>query len=406
MRLLHDRTSPWGLPEFEALTPQAELPDLMTMLDGSAVKTAADWTGRRRDELKRLLCHYVYGYAPPAPANMTATVKLSDPNYLGGKATLDLIELSYGTECVRPMTLLLATPRQGSGRSPVFLGLNFHGTHTVTDHPGVPLPVVWVRGQAQGVEKNRATEAGRGMMKNRWPMEQMIDRGYAVATFYQGDIMPDNPGSEGIQSCFFSQNDPHEWGTLAAWAWGLSRAVDYLAMCDRIAPDKIAVMGHSRNGKAALLAGAMDERIALVVSNQSGCGGAALSRRRVGETVKRINSHFPHWFCEAFKQFDDKEDYLPVDQHMLIALIAPRPVLVCSAEEDTWSDPEGEFLALKAAGAAYELLRGKGVSVDQMPPLNTLTDGPAAYHIRPGKHSVGAEDWQIFMDYADRCGLR
>jgi hypothetical protein len=411
MVVLQSRSYPWGLPTFEGLTLHEELPDLMTMLDGRKVKTAADWTNRRRAELERLLCHYVYGYAPPAPANMTARVEFSDATYLGGKATLELIRLTYGTECVKPLDLLLVTPNAGAKRSPVFLGLNFHGNHTVMDHPAVPLTPHWVRPQPQGVVNNRATEEGRGMFKDRWPMELMIDRGYAVATFNQGDIFPDNPEDpNGIQSCFYAQGqtrpEPHEWGTIAAWAWGLSRAVDYLVTCDRIAPDKIAVMGHSRNGKSALLAGALDERIALVVSNQSGCGGAALSRRDVGETVKKINDKFPHWFCDTFKQFNDKEGYLPVDQHMLIALIAPRPVLICTAAGYLWEDPEGSFLALKAAEPAYKLLTGKGVSVDQMPPVNTLTDGPAAYHIRPGIHSVGVEDWQVFMDFADRCGLR
>ena len=409
MIAVQGRSRPWGLPVFEDLTPQEQLPDLFTTFDGQPVDTPKAWTDQRRDEVKRLVQHYVYGYAPPAPANIQAEVELSDSDYLDGKATLQLIRLTYGTDCVGPIHLLMVTPNT-AGPHPIFIGVNFHGNHTVTDHPEVPLTTKWVRQRGSGVVDNRATEANRGAYTERWPLKLAIDRGYAVATFYQGDLSPDNPEDPyEVQPCFFAgeqtESGRHEWATLAAWAWGLSRTVDYLVTLDRIDADKIAVMGHSRNGKTSLLAGAMDERIALVISNQSGCGGAALSRRRSGETVERINTRFPHWFCAAFEQFNDKEEYLPLDQHFLIALIAPRPVLICSAEEDAWADPEGEFLALKAAGTVYELLTGEGVSVDDMPPVNTLTAPPAAYHIRPGRHRVGQEDWQVFLDYADQLAV-
>ena len=194
---------------------------------------------------------------------------------------------------------------------------------------------------------------------------------------------------------------------MRAWAYGLSRAADYLISDPDIDSARIAVMGHSRNGKAALVAGAFDERFALVISNQSGCGGAAISRRRHGETVERINHNFPHWFNGAFKAFDEQEDHLPTDQHTLLATIAPRPLLICSATGDDWADPEGEFLAAKAASEVYAWLGKDHLGEASMPEENQLLNQTVGYHIRPGKHGIGLQDWEVFMDFADKqWGLR
>ena len=199
-----------------------------------------------------------------------------------------------------------------------------------------------------------------------------------------------------------SPRTENSWGGLAAWAYGIHRAVDYLVTDPDIDTERIAVMGHSRNGKAALFAGATDDRIALVVSNQSGCGGAALSRRKQGETVKAINDSFPHWFNREFRKFNDNQDQLPLDQHLLISLMAPRPVLVASARGDNWADPEGEFLGLKGAESVYKLFGKAGLIVDEMPDTNQLVGAELGYHIRPGEHSVGSADWKVFMDFADQ----
>ena len=307
------------------LTSSPELPDPLVMFGGERIETKKQWLKKRRPELTALFQHYMYGTMPPAPWKPQFIVERVDRNVFDGKATLKQVTISLTKKESPAIHLLVLTPNSRSKPSPVFLGLNFYGNYMIVNDPVVPLPAGWLPSGAPGSTNNHATEAGRGKQVDVWAVEQTIDRGYAFATFYNGDVEPDRPNApEGIRA----QLSGYDWGAIAAWAWGLQRAVDYLVTDGALDPNHIAVVGHSRNGKAALVAGAFDERIALVISLQAGCGGTAPSRGTVGESVKQINDHFPHWFNSQFKHFNEQPEKLPFDQHELIALVAPRPILL------------------------------------------------------------------------------
>jgi hypothetical protein len=317
------------------------------------------------------------------------------------------VTISFGPPAAPKIQLLVVTPNKSSGPKPVFLGINFCGNHTLLDDPAIALPGAWIPEGCAGCRENRATDAGRGTQKDVWAVEQTIDRGYALACFYCGDVDPDRDDfSDGIHP-FYANPDatgrgPQSWGTIAAWAFGMHRAVDYLVTDKDLDQTRIAVVGHSRLGKTALLAGALDERIALVIPHQAGCGGTAPSRHQVGEQVHQINDRFPHWFCDEFKKFNEQVERLPFDQHCLVALCAPRPVLFSNAQEDTWADPDGQFRVLEAADPVYRLLGSKGLDGQHLPEPDRLLDTPLGYYIRPGKHSMTAGDWKVFLAFADK----
>jgi dienelactone hydrolase len=391
------------LPPAEQLPARPELPDPLVTLEGRRIETRDQWVSEQRPELIRLFQHYMYGTAPPAPDRIDVTVEREVPIF-DGKATLREVAIRFGGEGVAPLDLLLVIPRQPRP-APVFLGMNFSGNHAAVADPGVRLPRGWMPSRYPGVENNRATDAGRGIQATVWNAETIVDRGYALAVYYSGDIQPDDPNVPGVRAVYpesAEERARYDWGTIAAWAWGFQRAVDYLRDDRDIDRDRIAVVGHSRNGKAALLAAAFDERIALAIPNQAGCGGTAPSRGTVGESVKQINDRFPHWFNGEFKKFNDRPELLPFDQHALTALMAPRPVLFTNAEEDTWANPAGQFEVLKAAEPIYRLLGAGGLETSEMPPLRQLSAGTLGYFIRPGEHAMGAEDWAAYLDYADR----
>jgi len=373
----------------EDQVPSYELPDPLRGSDGSVVDSPQAWR-RRRQEILDLFRTHVYGHRPPGDDPRTGRrfdVVEEDPSAMDGAATLRRVVVrSERADNERPtrthqFEVTVFLPNAAADPVPVFLLLNIAGPEN--------------------------TDPTRERTSSIWPAEEAVARGYGIAALQVRDLAPDDPARfrEGIIQLVegdLDERPPDAWKALAAWGWGASRAMDHFETDPRVDHTKVAVLGHSRGGKAALWAGAEDERFALVISNGSGCGGAALSRRRFGETVAAINRRFPHWFCDNFRRYDDAEHALPVDQHMLIALIAPRAVYVASADEDLWADPRGEFLSLAHASSVYGLWGHSTIGPDDMPPLDTpLRVGPRGYHIRSGDHSLTEVDWNHYMDFAD-----
>ena len=360
----------------EAKVPAYTLPDPLIANNGKPVTTARQWTQSRRAEVFALFEEHVYGRSPGRPRGMKFELTGIDHLALDGLATRKEVTVYLTGKTDGPkMTILMFVPNERKKPAPAFVGLNFQGNHAVHDDPGITLSTAWMRSGGKGVKNNRATEEARGAAASRWPVETIVRRGYALATIYYGDLEPDRADGwkDGVRNVFkpvrvstspyiFSAA-PNDWGAIGAWAWGLSRAMDYFEKDEDIDAKRVAVLGHSRLGKTSLWAGATDERFAIVISNDSGCGGAALNRRKFGETVERINTSFPHWFNANFKRYNGKEADLPLDQHMLIALMAPRPVYIASAEQDQWADPKGEFLSGKHAEPVYELFDKAGLCV-------------------------------------------
>jgi hypothetical protein len=387
---------PKGYNYDESKVPCFDLPKVLVSESGKDITTAKEWKTLRRPEIFRLFQEHVYGVSPDAPVNLEYEI-LDDTRTAKYHRKQIRIQLSAKGPA---MDLLLLLPLQSKQPSPTFLTLNFRGNHSISDDPDVKLPQSWVPNE-KTIKDHRANDSTRGARAERWDIEQILSRGYGLATIYCGDIEPDHKEGrpEGIRAQY---PDTYTWSAIGAWAWGLSRGLDYLIKDKDVDGSKVIVMGHSRLGKTSLWAGASDQRFAITISNNSGCGGAALSRRQFGETVNRINTSFPHWFTDKYKEYNDNENACPVDQHQLAALMAPRPLYIASAVEDRWADPKGEFLSALHAAPVYELLGAGAFPAKEQPAIDQPVHGVIGYHIRSGKHDVTSFDWKAYLDFADK----
>ncbi len=359
------------------------LPDLFTFANGGKVTTAAQWETRRRAELLALFSREMFGVSPPKPAGLRFRVEETDPRAMDGKATRKQIALSFplGPETFT-FRLTLFVPNARQGRAAVFLLLN----HRPVDN----------------------TDPTRAKRSDFWPAETAIARGYAIAAVnVAADVEPDRrDATTGVRASYRKHSakaDELTWGALAAWAWAGSRAVDYFETDADIDAARIAVVGHSRTGKAALWAAAQDTRFALACVNGAGEGGPSLTRRNFGETLLQITTNFPYWFAAKYSTYAGKEDTLPFDQHQLIALVAPRGYHGGDGVRDTWADPRGSWLALVEAAKVWAQAGQATPFPAEMPSVgDLLVVGPLAYHVRPGGHDLTALDWQLYLDHADR----
>jgi hypothetical protein len=396
-----------GFNEDESQVKPYTLPAVLSAKDGSRITTAEQWTQQRRPEIMALLTKEMFGAAPPLPdaSKIKATITSPPTPAFGGLALRQQVTLTWTDGPDAPfIDILLYLPREAKGPVPLFWGLNFEGNHSVEADPAIPLSRSMLMDEIQRPEryKKASVASNRGGQHTRYPLEIPLKAGFAVATACYYDIDPDfdDNFANGVHRLYPETRNNESWGSIAAWAWGMRIGLEYFLTQSTIDGKKVIAMGHSRLGKTALWAGATEPRFALVISNDSGCGGAALSKRNFGETVARINSVFPHWFCKNFRRYDDQEANLPWDQHFLIAAIAPRPVLVTSATDDAWADPKGEFLSAFHANPVFELFGKKGTETDVWPAPDKLIGSSVGYHLRTGPHDVTSADWNSYVTFS------
>lgn len=382
------------------------LPDPFLLDSGLRVQSEGDWWEKRRPEILRHFEHFVYGKSLPV-VKVRAEVVERKNDALDGEATRIRVDLSFPGYDGPMLQLMLYLPNAVKAPVPAFLGLSFYGHEGSFADPDIPLSTRWMRSDFKGVENNRSTEATRGIGVSRWPVKDIIRRGYALAVVYYGDIEPDHEQgfAQSVRAMFSA--DPHSPegdapGAISAWAWGLSRVMDYLVTLPEIDAKRVCLTGHSRLGKTSLWAAATDTRFAAVISNNSGCGGGSISRRNYGEPLHFLSNVRPHWFCENCRTKSINIEKFPVDQHLLLSLIAPRPVLLACAEEDLGADPFGEFLSCVHASPVFEFLGATGLTTKELPPVNHPLFSTVGYSLRPGPHAITPDDWKTHIDFVDK----
>ncbi len=385
----------------EAKVGDYTLPETLALADGQPVRDAETWYEKRRPEIVRLFEENQFGRCPDRPADMSFDVFDKGTPAFEGKAVRRQVTIYFSKDKDGPkMDLLIYLPAGVEKPVPLLLNLGFVANSMTVDDPGVRQGEIWNR------QKQRVPAAG-GFRFGVLNVVPVLEKGFGIATVYYGDIDPDFQGgiSYGVRSLYLKQGQtepaPDEWGSIAAWAWGLSRALDYFETDEGVDAKRVAIMGVSRLGKTVLWAGARDRRFAMVIASCSGEGGAALSRRNYGETIKHLAapSRYHYQFCANYRKFGDNVTQFPVDAHMLLALIAPRPVLLQTGNTDKWSDPYGEFLAAVAAEPVYKLLGGQGLGTDKMPPPDQPILNTIGFFMHTGGHGSLASDWDVFLKF-------
>jgi hypothetical protein len=385
----------------EAKVGTYTLPDPLLLANGKRVNDAKTWVEKRRPEIVRLFEANQFGQSPGRPAGMSFDVFDRGTPAFDGKALRRQVTIHFSADRDGPkMDLLIYLPANSTKSVPLLLNISFTANSNAVDDPGIKPGEIWNR------EKRRvpATKDGRFGSLNVLPF---LAQGFGVATVYYGDIDPDFLGGVplGVRALYLKAGQaapaPNEWGAIGAWAWGLSRALDYLETDKGVDAKRVAIVGVSRLGKTVLWAGAHDQRFAMVIASCSGEGGAALSRRNYGETIKHLTepTRYPYQFCANYGKYGDRVNEFPVDAHMLLSLIAPRPVLLQTGDTDLWSDPKGEFMAAVAAEPVFVLLGKQGLGTDQMPAAGQPILHTLGYSEHAGGHGTLPGDWDIFLKF-------
>ena len=385
----------------EAQVGEFTLPDPLAGSEGLRVTNSNQWLATRRPEILELYREFIFGHSPAPWTNVGFQVWETRTNALGGKAIRKQIEINFSRTAGGPLAHLLLYTPVGKPHCPTFLCLQFNGNYTVINDPAIAILPVWNWKTGQpAMPKNPV----RGEASRNWKISETLARGYGIAILDYREIEPDLPGGAGFPyGVRKNYPDPatNSWGAISAWAWGASRALDYLSTDPDVDAERVILQGHSRLGKTVLWAGAQDTRFAAVIASCSGEMGAALSRRDYGETVDDVCQRFPYWMSGSFLQFSNRWNSLPVDSHFLLSLIAPRPLFLSTGSEDRWGDPRGEFLAARAAAPVYELFGQSGLTETEFPPLDQPLRHTVWFNCHTGKHDVLPTDWDLYLDFAD-----
>jgi len=386
----------------EAKVGQYTLPEPLVLNNGKRVKDAKTWWTKRRPEIEEIFETQQYGRDPGRPAEESFDVTDKGTPALGGKAIRKQVTISFSPDPSWPrIHLLIYLPAAAHKPVPIFFSINFGAIQNAVDDPGITPIEVW------DLRTNKKTPPPPGPGFGHIDAEALLDAGFGVATYYYGDVDPDslNGFANGIRAKYLKPGQtgraPDDWGSIAAWAWGMSRVEDYFETDSGVDAKRVAIHGISRLGKTVMWAGAHDQRFALVIASCSGEGGAALSHRDYGETIAHLTAptRFPYQFAPNYAKWGGFPDKAPMDAHMLIALIAPRPLLLQTGNTDYWSDPKGEFLAAVAAGPVYKLLGKDPLDTDVWPAAKTPILHDLAYYMHDGGHGMVPSDWDIYIQF-------